>query len=91
MIAGTVRETLERMNCDPIAGLIQIAQNERNESQIRAYCYTRLGRYIYADAAGDAAGGGGNTFVVNVNSIPAPRSAITVREVATKMIGGGNG
>lgn len=32
----------------------------------------------------------GNTFVVNVNSIPAPRSATTVTAVTTRLIGGGN-
>lgn len=87
-LADTVRLRLEALNCDPISGLVQLAEDTAIEPQIRAQCYSRLSRFIYSDASipTDIGVGGGTTFVVNVSSVQAPQSAVTVTAVTTRQI-----
>ena len=80
-LAATVRETLERLNCDPIAGLIQIAEDKSTEAQVRAHCYARLSRYVYPEFAPETTRESGNTFIVNVAAIQAPASATRVTDI----------
>ena len=40
-------ERLEALDCDPIEGLVRIAQDEKISTELRVRCYAELAQYVY--------------------------------------------
>ncbi len=48
-LAGTVRERLEEMGCDPVAGLATIALDPLSSRELQAHCLAKLSRFCYPE------------------------------------------
>ena len=44
---AAVAETLARLGCDPIEGLVRIALNSRNKPELRMRCFAELAQYVH--------------------------------------------
>ena len=44
-----MREKLQERGCDPIVGLIEIAENKNASLELRAHCHAKLSRFVYPE------------------------------------------
>ncbi len=60
-LKGNALETMQRFGCDPIHGMIKIAENKKAGKQIRLRAYAELAQYVYPKlrAIGMTGPGGG--------------------------------
>lgn len=56
-----VRERLESLGCDPIAGMARIAMNPRVKVEVRARIYAELAQYVYPKRKAVEVGGLGES------------------------------
>lgn len=48
-IALSVVEKLQNLNCDPIVGLVKIAEDKKEKTEVRAFCYHKLAKFIHPE------------------------------------------
>ena len=75
-LAGTVRAKLEEMQCDPIAGLISLAENKRHTAELRGHCYAKLCKFVYPELRAIEHSG----MIASVNlDVTSPRELLAAR------------
>ena len=74
----SARELLDRLGCNPLEGLAEIAADESNPIEIRTRAYSELAQYVSPKLrAMELTGGGGGPIEVNVSAIELFKSRVS--------------
>lgn len=47
VVRATVIETCERLSCNPLAGMIELAQDKKTKPELRGRMYAEIAKYVY--------------------------------------------
>ena len=71
------RELLDKLGCNPLEGLAEIASDEKNPIEIRTRAYSELAQYIAPKLrAMELTGAGGGALEVNVSAVELFKSRV---------------
>jgi hypothetical protein len=70
-----VAELLDRLGCDPIAGMVQIAQNPEASLELRGRMFSDLAQYIYPKRKAVELGSPDSEVTVTISSVLDSKSA----------------
>ena len=64
----SIAETLAKLSCDPIEGMVLIAQDDKNRPELRGRMFAELAQYVYPKLrAIELSGPGGGPVELNVS------------------------